>query len=77
MTGQVAQQEGDDDLAKQFIGSDAQEVANLGLKVGEMVNINTVWTTNQYGRTEINVIGVWRDQPQQQGAPQQQGNAPW
>lgn len=66
MTGQVAQQEGDDELAKQFIGTDAREVANLGLQVGEMVNINTVWAVNQYGRTEINVIGVWRDQPQQQ-----------
>lgn len=82
MTGQVAQQEGDDELAKQFIGTDAQEVANLGLQVGEVVNLNTTWTVNQYGRTEINVLGVWRDQPQQSpqpgAAPQPgQGNSPW
>lgn len=69
MTGQVQQSEGEDILAKQFIGTDAQEVANLALQVGEVVNISTSWSVNQYGRTEINVLGVWRDQPQQP-APQ-------
>ena len=85
MTGQVSQQDGDDDLAKQFIGTDAQTIANLNLQVGEVVNLNTTWIVNQYGRTEINVLGVWRDQPNQQAthqpgaqAPQPgQGGSPW
>ena len=75
-TGQTELRTYDELILHRFIGQNAQNVANLNLQLGEIVEIDLRFdVNNQYIRTDVSVTGVLRAQPQ--GAPQQQGNAPW